>query len=279
MLVEPVARAVRVPLLVHFHGYDVSRLTADPTYLSSLRALFARMAMAITVSEEMRARVMAVGCPPARVRCHHTGVPDAYFAREPRRRLPSVRFTLLQVGRLAEVKGHHLSMGALARVATSMPGVVLRFVGDGHLRLALERQATGLGIAGRVQFAGSRQPADVIEEMRQADALIMPSCRAPDGGVEGLPNAVVEAMAGGLPVIATRHGGIPEALVYDDPDWLIPEEAAIEGLAARIRQLASDMPLWHSLSERGRQIARERFHLPTQNRKLDQLYREILPAR
>jgi glycosyltransferase involved in cell wall biosynthesis len=277
MLVSPVCAARSIPLVVHFHGYDVSRLATDGVYLESLKRLFDEMAVAITVSDAMRHRVMELGCAPERVRRHYTGVPEPYFSD--RDRLPPSANrapVLLQVGRLAAVKGHEVSLRAFARLR--VPGAKLRIAGDGHMREALERQITALGLAGRTELLGRVPPSEVLQHMLNADALLLPSLTAPDGGVEGLPNVAVEAMACGLPVIATRHGGIPEAVRYSEPDWLVAE-GDVEGLHARSERLLSEPALWRRLSGEGRAIARRDFHLPTQNGRLRALYEELVEAR
>lgn len=273
MLVSDACLALGIPLIVQFHGYDASRLLRDPIYLRSLRLLFDQMALGITVSDHMRQRLLDLGCPGDRIRCHYIGVPDEYFAKE-LRRPPAERFVLLQVGRLAEVKGHRFALAAVAKVRGS-GGLNFKILGDGELRGVIQRQVEALEISGNVELLGWRDPADVVREMRDAHALILPSNTARDGGVEGLPTVAAEAMASGLPVIGTRHGGIPEALRYTEDDWLV-EEGDVQGLANRIERLASDVGLWRRLSEEGQRIAQQYFHLPTQNLKLETLYREVL---
>jgi len=273
MLAVDACLALDIPLIVQFHGYDVSRLARDPIYLRGLRLLFRQMALGITVSDHMKERLLDLGCSGDRIRCHYIGVPDEFFVKVARRP-PAGRFTLLQVGRLAEVKGHRFALAAIAKVRGSA-ALNFRIIGDGELRGAIERQIQELEISGNVEVLGWRDPAEVVREMRDAHALILPSSTARDGGVEGLPTVAVEAMASGLPVIGTRHGGIPEALRYTEPDWLA-QEGDVEGFASRIERLASDVGLWRRLSGEGQRIAQQYFHLPTQNLRLETLYREVL---
>jgi glycosyltransferase involved in cell wall biosynthesis len=146
------------------------------------------------------------------------------------------------------------------------------------MREALERQIAALGLAGRTQLLGRLSPTEVLQQMLSADVLLLPSRTAPDGGVEGLPNVAVEAMACGLPVVATHHGGIPEALGYAESGWLVPE-GDVAGIHGRIERLLADAALWRRLSEEGRAIARRDFHLPTQSVRLRGLYEELIGAR
>lgn len=277
MLVAPLCREHRIPLLVHFHGYDASRLMRDRIYVANVRKLLRERAVAVTVAESMRQRLLSLGVGKDRIHCHYTGVPEEYFVPGVRCAPEPGRFVLLQVGRLAETKGHRYAVAAMAAARRSVDGLRLRIVGDGELERDIRIQIDALGMTRSIEIVGRLSPTAIIKEMRQADALMLPSCTASDGCMEGLPNVAVEAMAAGLPVIGTRHSGIPEALRYRERGWLAPE-ADPEALADRIQRLASDQDLWTRLSEEGRQIARTDFHLPTQNAKLEALYASLVSS-
>lgn len=278
MLVQPVCWRLRIPLLVHFHGYDVSRLAGHRVYLAHLRRLFAKMDLALTVCEEMRQRLIRLGCPSDRVVRHYTGVPDKYFRVDPRPPVPGEPFVFLQVGRLAEKKGHNLTIRALSSVQSRHRLMRLRVVGEGPLRRDLEDQIAAAGLAASVEMLGRRTPDQVLAELGRAHALLAPSHTAPDGDAEGLPNVVVEALAAGIPVVATMHGGIPEAVRYSEPRWLVAE-GDLSGFSQRLTRLASEPGLWQRLSAEGKYIARSDFHLVTQNRRLEEVYLAILNRR
>jgi colanic acid/amylovoran biosynthesis glycosyltransferase len=274
LYVAPLCRRLHVPLVVHFHGYDASRLVSHPVYRRSLRWLLQEMTFGLTVSENMRQRVLALGGAYDRVLTHYTGVPDNFF-RPPDASAPQRdRFVLLQVGRLADIKGHCDALQALELARRTMPKLTLRIVGDGPLRQQISQFISALGIGDCVELLGYRPPEDIPQLMAEADALIAPSYTTPDGGIEGMPNVVVEAMASGLPVIATRHGGIPEAVQYSVPDWLVPE-GDWAALSRRILALAASLPLCTKLGHEGHARAQAEFHLPTQNKKLAHWYRRV----
>ena len=111
----------------------------------------------------------------------------------------------------------------------------MRLVGDGPLRGELESLAASLGLGARVSFAGWRSSAEVAGEMARADLLVAPSVTARDGDMEGLPIVIVEAMATGLPIVGTRHSGIPEVVedgvtgrLVDEGDAAALAEALVE---------------------------------------------------
>jgi glycosyltransferase involved in cell wall biosynthesis len=276
MQVAGACRQLQLPLIVQFHGYDASRLIRDEVYRRHLGRLFRQMRLALTVSEEMRTRVIGLGCPPERAVSHHIGVPEEFFLPARPAKAAGGSFALVHVGRLDSTKGHAVAIAAFVLARRQVPGLRMRLVGDGPLRSEIAAQIERENVQDVVTLVGRRPPAEVIEEMRKADALILPCIRGRDGGIEGLPIVAMEGMAAGLPVISTRHGGIPEAVRYGRREWLV-EENDVPGLAERIVALASSAELWATLSAEGRQIARRDFHLPTQNARLEQIYRSLLP--
>jgi glycosyltransferase involved in cell wall biosynthesis len=129
---------------------------------------------------------------------------------------------VLAVGRLNAEKGQSLLLQAAPAVLSRCPGTVFALAGDGPLRGALEQQAAQLGIAGQVRFLGVRQ--DVPALLAAADLFVLPSRS------EGMPNALLEAMAAGLPVVSFEVGGVGEVLVHGVTGLLVPPEDA-DGLA------------------------------------------------
>ncbi len=120
-----------------------------------------------------------------------------------RRRLDIRGTTLLTVGHLVAAKGHHLALAAL----NALPDANLIIAGDGPMHTQLRRQAQRAGVADRVRFSGGVSQHELVDYYNAADALILASER------EGMPNVILEALACGTPVIATRTGGIVESLL------------------------------------------------------------------
>ncbi len=156
--------------------------------------------------------------------------------------------TLLYVGRLIPWKGVHLGLRALARA--DRPALRLRLIGEGVLRARLEAEAQRLGLANRVEFVGGLSRDDVLRAYSQAEGFLYPSLHDSGG------NAVIEAMAAGLPVICLRYGG-PDLLVPDDCGWKVAAgnaEEAVAGLAKALQVFAADG------DERRRRGAAARLH-------------------
>jgi glycosyltransferase involved in cell wall biosynthesis len=182
---------------------------------------------------------------------------------------------ILHVGRLVEKKGTAQLIEAFSQVAAEFPDATLVIAGDGPLRASLQRQAAPLG--DRVQFLGPVLRIRIADLMRRAWLLAAPSVTARDGDAEGLPNVVVEAAASGVPVVATAHAGIPEA-VEDGVSGLIVAEHDPESLASALRRLLGSPDLRQAQSQAARRIAETRFDLRRQSERLEDLYDSVCGA-
>ncbi len=156
------------------------------------------------------------------------------------------------VGRLAAVKDQETLLEAFALVAAAYPEGWLLLVGEGSLRLALETQAVRLGIGRRTMFLGDR--TDVPELLGAMDVFVLSSVS------EGLPLTILEAMAAGLPVVSTRVGGIPEAVVDRETGWLVPPKDPRALAEALICALADEAER-RRLGARGRARVKACFDL------------------
>ena len=161
---------------------------------------------------------------------------------------------LLSVGRLEREKGHSVLLDAIARLADRGTAVELELVGDGTRLEALQRQARELGIEDRVTFAGAIGQDRIREHYRRADAFCLPSLG------EGIPVVLMEALATGLPAIASNTMGIPE-LIEDGVTGLLVPAGRPDELAAAVERLAADPKLGHELGERGRRKVIDEYDL------------------
>jgi glycosyltransferase involved in cell wall biosynthesis len=220
-------------LVLSVHGSDVLR--PEPEHARQLPRLL-RAADAITaVSALTGAHVTKVpGVDPARVRVIPNGVDRAFWQRAGRDAHGTTRMppTLVSVGRLDPVKGIDILLRAFARVRQRVPDTQLVVVGDGGCRPALQRLALELDVGSAVEFAGPLDAEGVRARLAQASLFVMPSRS------EGLPLALLEALAAGVPVVAARVGGVPEILRNGSGIMVPPEDP--ESLAGAICDLLMD---------------------------------------
>ncbi|MGO4834875.1 glycosyltransferase, partial [Rhizobiaceae sp. 2RAB30] len=228
---------LKPPVVTIFHGYDVG-VPIREAGLARYDDLFGHGALCLTVNDYFRRVLIEAGAQEARVAVHHMGIDIAAIPYR-WRSWQGVPLELITVCRLAEKKGVEFALRALARVAAD-PAIHWRYtiIGDGPLRAELEQLAAELGIAGRVSFLGGLPHSEVKQWLRRAHAFVLPSVTAGNGDIEGIPVALMEAMAAGLAVVSTRHSGIPE-LIEDGRTGFLAPERDVETLADRLAWIAA----------------------------------------
>ena len=175
------------------------------------------------------------------------------------------------VARIDGRKGHGTLLKSLRALDEAGRNVMMWIVGDGSERAAAESQAAQLGLGqDRVRFLGRR--SDIDRLLNAADFFVLPS------DIEGLPLSILEAMAHGLPIVASNVGGVPEIIQHDINGLLVPAGDHV-ALAAAIRRVAADPVLRRRLGNAARERANTTFSLSTMVRKYDQVYDEALARR
>lgn len=262
------------PDVVHAHGVKAALLTlfAFPTgrppvvvtyhnvwhggpLSAPLRLLAPRAAASIAVSGAVRDSLARHGVRVAHPEVIRNGVDPAAFPDVKTGRPPHP-FTALFMGRLTEEKGIPVLLEAV-EAAGEGPAISLVIAGDGPLRSRVEQAAARN--AGRVRYVG--HVSEVLTAYRQADVVVMPSLS------EGLPMTALEAMACGLPLVASRVGGLPEVVADGETGLLVPPGDP-SALAAALRVLAADPVRAAAMGDVGRARVADRF---TEERMLEQL--------
>jgi colanic acid/amylovoran biosynthesis glycosyltransferase len=276
-LALPLARALGVPLVVTFYGRDAtirkSTQYASPTqwvFLRRAAQLKREAAVFIAVSSFIKRKLVERGYPAEKIIPHYYGVDTTEFLADPAVvREPVVLF----VGRLAEKKGVEYLIRAMAPVQAALPHLRLVIVGDGPLRASLENQAARE--LRQCTFVGM-QPSNVVKQwMNRASLFVAPSVTAKSGDSEGLPTVIVEAQAMGLPVVASEHAGISEAVTHGETGFLAPERDTA-ALTEHILRLCSNPALWSKFSVNGRLSVESKYDIRKQTRFLEDLYDRVL---
>jgi glycosyltransferase involved in cell wall biosynthesis len=220
-----------------------------------------------------RALIVNEGIPEQRVEVIYNGVDTAVYesaiARDEARRrlqLGSDEFVIIQVARLDYLKDHGTALRALARIVTRHPRIRLVLVGDGPERAAIESRIAELRLGEHVRLLGTR--SDVNQLLPAADLFLLTSIS------EGIPLTIIEAMAAGLPVVATDVGGMSEVVANGETGYLAPAQNAA-ALAERVLYLAERPGHCRQLGLAGQQRARVEFDESRMCAQYERQYREM----
>ncbi len=246
-LLMGVARELDVPLYVHFHGHDATAMAQDPHHAELYRKLFFSAAGVIAPSRYLLARLADLGCPLEKLALSPCGVDPSCFV--PTNGQSSQ--VIVAVGRMVEKKAPHLTIEAFSKVCDQFPDARLEMIGTGPLFGRCKKTIQRLGLESKVVLHGLRDHDFVAEVMGRSAMFVQHSVVSDDGDAEGMPVSVMEAMASALPVVATRHSGIPET-VLENTCGLLVEEHDVDGMAGAIAKLLADPILAAKLGAAGR---------------------------
>ena len=271
----PLLEIADVPVIVSFHGADAQ---IPPAHLAPTRRMFKLATLVLVRSESLAERLVALGCPTGKVRVHRTGVPLGEIPARVREAPGNGEWRCVQACRLIPKKGLATALTAFAKFAGEHPRATFTIAGEGPQLGALRARARALGIAERVIFTGFLQQDELRALYAESHLFLHPSEVAADGDQEGVPNSMLEAMVSGLPVAATRHGGIPEAVEHGVSGMLVPEKD-VAGLAAALRELTASPERYSVMSAAAARRVTAEFDLEVQARRLEALYDEAVGIR
>ena len=271
----PLLEICPLPVIVSFHGADAQIDLHKPAHLARTRRMLERATLLLVRSESLAERLIALGAPREKIRLHRTGIPLDEIRFTPRTAPADGAWHCVQAGRLIAKKGLGTSLRAFAEFAREFPRATFTIAGEGPQLQGLRALADSLGIAERVSFPGFL-PQETLRARYAASHLFLhPSELGADGNQEGVPNSMLEAMAGGLPVVATNHGGIPEAVQHGISGLLTPERDAA-ALAQSLLTLARDPARYAAMSAAAAARVSVGFALAAQARALEAIYREAI---
>jgi len=272
---QQLAVSRRIPAIVSFHGADADVDFDQPAHRDAICRVFERASVLLVRSESLAERLRDHGAPSEKIRLHRTGIPREQIAFKQRRSPDDGAWRLLQSCRLITKKGLITSLRAFAEFSRTFPKACLTIAGEGPQLPELTQLASELGISERVNFTGFVSQPELRGLEYASHIFLHPSERGPDGDQEGVPNAMLEAMASGLPVAATFHGGIPEAVEDRISGYLVPERDS-NALAQALLQMASAQDELPRMSKAAAERVAAEFDSKLQANRLEQIYHEVV---
>jgi colanic acid/amylovoran biosynthesis glycosyltransferase len=256
------------PLITTFYGYDVTQTRFQIGY----PFLFKYGDLVIAISDKMRQQLIVLGCPPQKIIIHKLGIDlrpyglGTFAQRD--------KICIITIARFVPKKGLEYGLQAIAELVKQ--GIDLKYiiVGDGPLRLTIERLIIELNLTPVVTLMGWQMHSEVIRILQQADILLSPSVTASDHDTEGTPVTIMEGMAAGLPIVATQHSGIPEIVIDGVSGYLVPERDA-PALAQALNKLISAPEQRHQMGKAGRQFVEAHHNIDTLNNRLTEIYHSL----
>ncbi|HJX91733.1 MAG TPA: glycosyltransferase [Pyrinomonadaceae bacterium] len=257
-------RQLNIPLIVYFFGYDATVRSVLEENAETYPHLFKEAKAIIAVSRSIKRKLISIGASAEKIHFIPCGVDtDQFTGAQPAQADP----VFLAVGRFVEKKAPHLTIKAFALAHEAYPSASLRMIGDGPLFEECRKLAETLGVQDAIHFLGTRPHAELQQEMNGARCFVQHSVEAPSGDCEGTPVGILEAGASGLPVISTRHAGIPDIVVEGETGYLV-DEGDFEGMAQHMIAIAQDPELAATLGRAARKQIAKHFSVDQCNADL-----------
>lgn len=236
-------------IVAHFHGCDVTSLLKHSWYRRSLPLLFRRASAVIAVSNWMKSRLLELGCPESKILVIPCGASLEQIYRS--NNVGGERCDFLSVGRVADEKGPLYTLQAFREHLKTNPSSTLTIIGDGHLMIVVRRFVEENRLGKQVKMLGA-QPINVVHEyLARSSVFLQHSIQTEDGWIEGWGVSIAEAAGAGIPIVATRTGGIPDHVI-DGITGLLVEQKDWRGMALAMNRLARDPNLRLSMGSAGR---------------------------
>ena len=266
--------APQAKLITTFRGHDISSFVqqkGEDVY----QQLFSYGDFFLTNCDFFRHKAISIGCPPDRIKVNRSGLDCDRFIYQPRSLSQDGTIQIATTGRLAEKKGIEYVIKAVGNLVSTYPHLRYKIIGEGHLRQHFTDLIQELKLAEHVELMGWCNETEIVETLSNTHIFVAPSITAADGNQDAPINVLKEAMAIGLPVVSTYHGGIPELVEDGRSGFLVPEKDA-DALADRLSYLIEHPELWSSMGKTGRDYVLKHYNLSELNDDLMNVYLSLV---
>ena len=216
-----------------------------------------------------------MGCDPNKIHVHGSGIDCSKFAFKERYFPDDGKVRIATTGRLVEKKGIEYVIKAIAKVADTHPNIEYNIIGDGPLKDNFQKIIAELNVGHIVKLLGWKHQKEIVEILDICHIFIAPSVTGADGNQDAPVNTLKEAMAMGLPVISTLHGGIPELVEDGISGFLVPERDA-DAIALKLNYLIEHPEVWQKMGKAGRARVEEKYDMSQLNDELVTIYQQVI---
>lgn len=274
MKLATLARRYHIPHVVSFYGSDVSRLPKEFGWKRRYRKLARLGDRFIAASHFMRNQLITLGFPAEKIDIVRFGLDIEHLTYRQNYRLSN---EFIMVGRMVEKKGFEFAIRAVSYLVQSGTSVTLNLFGDGPLMPKMKSLVEELKLNSFVHFHGYVPVNEIITRLAEHALLLAPSVEAADGDMEGLPNTILEAMAAGIPVIASYHAAIPEAIQHKKTGFLTKERDSA-ALAEQLKDILEGKYDLEQIRSEARKRIENEYSVTTMVQETEQIYSKLIAA-
>ena len=254
--IMPVCKKMNIPLIVNFHGFDASIHSVLENFEKQYKELFDYAEHIVVVSKLMQKKLISWGANPPKITYTPCAPNDSFLELNP----AFSENAFIAVGRFVDKKAPYYTILAFQKVLSKYPDAKLYLCGDGLLYDVCVNLVNYLKISNNVLFLGSISAKELKAIYERVSGFVQHSVTAQNGDMEGTPVAVLEACAAGLPVISTKHAGIPDVVQHEKTGLLV-EEHDVEQMAEYMMCLLENKDYAKSLGAAGRELVKANFTL------------------
>lgn len=259
-------RIIDSRIIVTFHGYDLSRYIKDHGE-DIYNDVFLYADLCLPISNYWRNRLIELGCPEWKIAVHHMGIDLLKYKFITRKPKENFKVNILTIARLVEKKGVNFGIEAVNQLINLGYRVNYFIIGEGPQYNSLKEEITRKSIGDYVKLLGGKTQEEIHSILADSDILLAPSVTGSDGDMEGIPVAIMEAMATGIPIVSTYHSGIPELVESGENGYLV-EEKDVHGLVEKLACLIESPMLREKFGSQGRNKIEREFYIKNLNQKL-----------
>ena len=276
VLVLPLKRALNIPLITTFYGYDISQLPREKQWRDAYRILFERGELFLVEGNHMKNALIGIGCPKEKITLQHIGVDIIKFTYRIRTAEKGEKIIILFCGRFIEKKGLLYGLEAIRQLTCKFSNIEFRIIGDGVQKTEIVDFIHTHNLQKYIVLLGYQPHWVFTEELQKAHIYLQPSVTAQNGDSEGgAPTTLLEALACGVPVVSSLHADIPEVVLDGTSGFLVPERDS-DSIAERLEYLITHQEICATMGKEGRKHIELNYNISKEIVKLETVYDNLL---